>query len=82
MFLVHQMVTGSEGHKTSIVGWCRDGHRSGTTYVCMAQLVSQNLQLISRETIVIPQDVVMRRPAGTLKTNRVILMAKEKYKRI
>ena len=40
MFFVHQMVAGTEGHETSIVGWRRDGDWAGTAHVRVAQLVS------------------------------------------
>lgn len=33
MFLIHQVVPGSEGHQVSIVGWRRDGHRARTAHI-------------------------------------------------
>lgn len=59
MLLVHQMVAGTEGHEAGVVGWRWDGDRAGTAHVGVAQLVSEDLQLVGGETIVIPQDVVM-----------------------
>jgi len=32
----------------------------------MAELIRQCLQLVCRKAVVVPQDMVMRRPAGTL----------------
>jgi len=54
MLFVHQMVAGTEGHETGVVGWRGDGDRAGAAHVGVAQLVGENLQLISREPIVIP----------------------------
>jgi len=60
------MVSRPEGHEVCVVGRRRDGHAACTAYVRVAQLVGQHLQLVRVELIVVPQDVVMRRPACTL----------------
>lgn len=66
MLLVHQMVPGSERHQVSIVRWCRDRHGPGTAHVGVAELVGQQLQFIRSEAVVIPQNVIVRRTAGSL----------------
>lgn len=69
VFFIHQMIPGSEGNQVRVICWCRDGNRTSAANVCMTQLVGKNLQLIWRETIVIPEDVVMRRSACSLKAD-------------
>lgn len=69
VFFIHQMIPGSEGNQVCVICWCRDGNGTSTAYVRMTQLVGKNLQLIWRETIVIPEDVVMRRSACSLKAD-------------
>lgn len=66
MFFIHQVVPGPEGHQVSVVCWCRDGHRACAAHVSVTQLVGENLQLIRRETIVVPEHVVVGRPACPL----------------
>lgn len=66
MFLLYEMVPGPESHEMSIISRCRDRDTSGTAYICMAQLVGQYLQLVSGETVVVPQYVVVRWSACTL----------------
>lgn len=63
------MVPGSEGNQVRVIGRRRDGNRAGAAYVRMTQLVGENLQLVRRETIVIPEDVVMRRSACSLQAD-------------
>ena len=70
MFFIHQVVPGAEGHQVSIVGWRWYGHRACAAHVGVTQLVGQNLQLVRRETIVIPKHVVVRRTACPLKEVR------------
>ena len=59
MIFVYQMVSCSECDQMRIVSWCWNGHRSGATHVCMAELVGENLEIIGREIVVIPQDMVV-----------------------
>jgi len=63
------MIPGSEGNQVRVVCWCRDGNRTSTAYVRMTQLVGKNLQFVGRETIVIPEDMVMRRSACSLRAD-------------
>lgn len=70
MFFIHQVVSGTEGHQVSVVGWRRYGHRACAAHIGVTQLVGQNLQLVRRETIVIPKHVVVRRTACPLKEVR------------
>lgn len=66
MFFVHQVVPGPEGHQVGIVCWRRDGHGACAAHIGVTQLVGENLQLIGRETIVIPKHVIVGRPACSL----------------
>lgn len=67
MLFVHQMVAGAEGHQVGIIGRCRDGDRTGTAHVGVAQLVGEQLELVSSKTIVIPQYMVVGGSAGALR---------------
>lgn len=60
------MVTSTEGHQVGVVGWRRDGDGAGTAHIGVAQLVGEQLEFISSETVVIPEHVVVRGTAGTL----------------
>lgn len=66
VLFIHQMVPGSEGHQVCIVGRGRDGHGARAANVGVAQLVREDLQLVRREAIVVPQHVVVRRSACSL----------------
>lgn len=66
VLFVHQVVACAEGHEPGVVGGSRDGDGARAAHVCMAQLVGENLELVSGEAIVVPQHVVMRRSAGAL----------------
>lgn len=70
VLFVHQVVPGPEGHQVSVVRWRRDGHGARTAHVGVTQLVGENLQLIGRETIVIPKHVIVGRPACSLKADQ------------
>lgn len=72
MFFVHQVVPGPEGHQVGIVCWRRDGHGACAAHIGVTQLVGENLQLIGRETIVIPKHVIVGRPACSLKADQRI----------
>lgn len=67
MFFVHQVVAGTEGHQVGVVGWRRDGDGAGTAHVRVAQLVSEQLELISSEAVVVPQDMVVGGSASALR---------------
>lgn len=70
MLFVHQMVAGTEGHQVGVVGRCRDGNWAGTAHIGVAQLVGEQLELVSSKTIVIPQYMVVGGPTGALRTKR------------
>ena len=67
VFFVHQMVAGAEGHQVGVVGWRRDGDWAGTAHVGVAQLVGEQLELVSGKTIVVPQYMVVGGPTGALR---------------
>ena len=67
MILLHEVIACPEGHEVGIIGWRRNGNRSGAADVSVTQLVGQALQVIRREHVVIPQDVIVRRPARSLR---------------
>lgn len=54
MLLVDQVVASAEGYKVSIVGRCWDGHGACAADIGVAQLVSEELEIVSGETVVIP----------------------------
>ena len=60
------MVASTEGHQVGVVGWRGDGDGAGTAHVGVAQLVGEQLELIGREAVVVPQDVVVGGPTGPL----------------
>lgn len=66
VLFVHQVVAGAESHQMGVVSWCRDGDRACAAHVRVAQLVGEDLQLIRREVVVVPEHMVMRGPAGSL----------------
>lgn len=66
MLLVHQVVSGPESHQAGIVGRCWDRDRTCASYISVAQLVCQDLELICCETVVIPKDIIMGWSAGAL----------------
>ena len=67
MVLLYEMVAGAEGHKMCIVGGRRNGHAARTAHVRMAQLIRQRLQLVCREAVIVPENMVVRRATRTLK---------------
>lgn len=69
MIFVHQVVACSESHESGVVRRRRDGDGAGAADVRVAQLVGEELQLISSETVVIPEDVVMGGTTGSLRTD-------------
>lgn len=74
VILVYQMIPGSESHQMCIVGRCWNGHGASASYVRVAQLVRQLLQLIRAQTVVVPEHVVMRGAGSALKgggTNQI-----------
>ena len=66
MLFVDQVVAGTEGHQVGVVGRCWDGDGARATHVGVAQLVGEELELVSGEAVVVPQHVVVGRPARTL----------------
>ena len=66
VFSLLEVVASPEGDQVGIVsgGGVRDA--SGTSYVGVAELVGKALELIGRELIVIPQDVVVGGATRTL----------------
>ena len=55
-----EVVASSKGHQMSVVGRSRIGDGASAAYVRVAQLVGETLELICRETVVVPQDVIVR----------------------
>lgn len=70
MIFVHQVVAGSEGHQPGVVGRCGDGDRARAADIGVAQLVGEELQFVGSEAVVIPQDMVVGRTAGSLRGGR------------
>lgn len=66
VLFVHQVIASSESHQMGVISWRWDGDGPGAAHVGVAQLVGEHLQLIRREVVVVPEHVVMRRPAGAL----------------
>lgn len=66
MLLVHQVVSCPESHQAGIVRWCWDRDGTCASYISVAQLVCQDLELIRCETVVIPKNIIMGWSAGTL----------------
>lgn len=66
MLFVHQVVPCPEGHQVGVVGRRRNGDGARAAHVGVTQLVGENLQLVRGEVVVVPEDVVVRRPAGAL----------------
>lgn len=66
MILIHQMIPCPEGYEPGIIGrgWNRDW--ACAPHIGVTKLVSQQLELICGEAVVIPQDLVMWRTAGSL----------------
>lgn len=59
MILFHQMISGTERDQVGIIGWRRNGYRSGASDVSVTQLVRQALQVISREHVVVPKNMIV-----------------------
>lgn len=66
VLFVHQVITGPEGHQVGVVGRRRDGDGARAAHVGVTQLVGEDLQLVRREVVVVPEHVVVRWPAGAL----------------
>lgn len=66
MLLVDQVVASAKGHQVRVVGGGRDGDGARAANVGVAQLVGEQLKLIGREAVVVPQHVIMGRTAGAL----------------
>ena len=59
MILLYEMISGSESYEMSVVGGGRYRYTPGTSDVCMTHLISEYLQLISQESVIIPQHMIM-----------------------
>lgn len=66
VLFVHQVIAGAKSHQMGIVGRRRNGNGAGAAHVSVAQLIRKHLKLVGGEVIVVPEHVVVRRPAGTL----------------
>ena len=67
---LHQVESRAERDQVRVVGGRGDRHGARAADVGVAQLVRERLQFIRLEVVVVPQHVVMGRPAGALGTNR------------
>ena len=70
MFFLDEMITSAKRHQMRVVSGRRDGHGTRAPHVRVTQLVSQHLQLIRIEVIVIPQNMVVRWPTCSLQTRK------------
>lgn len=70
MVFIHQVVSGSESHQSSIVSRRWNGNRARAADVSVAQLVGEELQFVGSETVVIPQDVVVGGTTGSLRKDK------------
>jgi len=66
MLLLHQMITGSEGHKMSVVSGSRNRDTPCATDIGVTELIGQLLELVSLKPIIIPEHVVVTWPACPL----------------
>ena len=66
MILVHKMVPGPKRYQPGIVGRSGNGDRSRTPDIRVTQLIRQQLQFVCGKTVVVPQDLVVGGPAGSL----------------
>ncbi len=60
------MVSSAESHEVGVISRRRNGDGTSTADVSVAQLVSQTLQFVSVEVIVVPQNVVVAGTASAL----------------
>lgn len=70
VFFVHKMVSCSECYQVSIIGWCGDRNRSCAAHICVAELISQQLEFICSKTVIIPQNMIVWGTAGTLRRRK------------
>ena len=66
MLLLDHVVARAERDQMGVVGGGGYRDASRAPHVRVAQLVGEHLQLIGAEVVVVPQHVVVRRPAGAL----------------
>lgn len=71
VLFVNQVVAGAEGHQVGVVGWRWDGDGACAADISVAQLVGEELELVAGETVVVPQYVVVGRPARTLEGGKL-----------
>ena len=74
--LVHQVVSRSKRHQVCVVCGGGDGDGARAANISVAQLVSQHLQLVRREVVVVPQHVVMRRTRRSLGVKCTVMVDK------
>lgn len=74
MLLLNQVVSGAEGHEMRVVSRRGDGHWPSASHVRVAQLVSQALQLIRPEVVIVPEHVVVRWSWRSLYNKRLQIM--------
>jgi len=67
VILVHKMVPGPKGYQPGVVRRSRNRDRPRTPHVRVTQLVGQQLEFVCGETVVVPQDLVVGGPAGSLR---------------
>ena len=66
VLLVYDVVPGPDSHQVGVVGGGGDGDAPGAPGVCVAQLVSQLLELVSAEAVIIPETAIVARSRGAL----------------
>lgn len=66
VLFINQVVTSAERHQVGVVRRCRDGDGARAAHVGVAQLVGEELELITGEAVVVPQDMIVGRSAGPL----------------
>lgn len=66
VLLLDQVVTGAECHQVGIVSRRWDGDGAGTPDVRVAELIRQALELVGVKVVVVPEDVIVARPARAL----------------
>lgn len=81
VFFIHQMVTSAEGHQMGVVRRRGDGDGARAAHVGVAQLVGEELELITAEAVVVPQDVIVGRPARALQGDQRRLRPRTKQRR-
>lgn len=81
VILLYQVVPSSKRDQMRVVRRRRYRHTSRASNIRVAELVGQRLQLVGREMIIVPQNVVVRRPARALDA-RVTAQIKIEFSRV